>query len=49
MGFQLMLYVSILTGLWNWKQWTKENIREWSSIVAPTLLIFGFGVVADGI
>ena len=40
-GFQLMLYVSILTGLLNWKQWTKENIREWSSIVDPPLLIFG--------
>ena len=40
-GFQLMLYVSILTGLWNWKRWTKENIREWSLIVAPPLLIFG--------
>ena len=40
-GFQLMLYVSILTGLLHWKQWTKVSVREWSLIVAPPLLIFG--------
>ncbi|MCX7388361.1 MAG: hypothetical protein NTX48_16980, partial [Planctomycetales bacterium] len=40
-GFQLMLYVSILTGLWNWKRWTKEGCREWWLIVLPPVLIFG--------
>lgn len=40
-GFQLMLYVSMLHGLWNWKRWTRESIREWSLIVTPPLLIFG--------
>ena len=40
-GFQLMLYVSILHGLWNWKRWTKESFREWSLIALPPLLIFG--------
>ena len=36
-----MLYVSILTGLWNWKRWTRDGIRERSLIVTPPLLIFG--------
>jgi len=40
-GFQLMLYVSILHGLYHWKRWTKHSIREWSFIVLPPLLIFG--------
>jgi len=40
-GFQLMLYVSIVHGLWYWKRWTKESFREWSLIVLPPLLIFG--------
>ena len=39
-GFQLLLYVSILHGLWNWKRWTPQSIREWSFIVVPPLLIF---------
>ena len=40
-GFQLMLYAGVLTGLWNWKRWTRDGIREWSLIVTPPLLIFG--------
>lgn len=40
-GFQLMLYVSILHGLWNWKRWTRESLCEWTLIVTPPLLIFG--------
>ena len=40
-GFQLMLYASILHGFWYWKLWTRESIREWSLIVTPPLLIFG--------
>ncbi|MEI6540165.1 MAG: hypothetical protein WCO86_11670, partial [Planctomycetota bacterium] len=40
-GFQLMLYASIVHGLWYWKRWTKERFREWSLIVLPPLLIFG--------
>lgn len=40
-GFQLMLFASILNGLWIWKQWSRESIREWSLIVTPPLLIFG--------
>ena len=40
-GFQLMLYISILNGLYHWKHWTKHSIREWSFIVLPPLLIFG--------
>jgi hypothetical protein len=39
-GFQLMLYVSILHGLWDWRRWTKESFREWSLIVLPPVLIF---------
>ncbi len=40
-GFQLMLYLSILHGLCNWKHWTRESFREWSKIVLPPVLIFG--------
>jgi len=40
-GFQLMLYASILHGLWNCKRWSRDSIREWSLIVTPPLLIFG--------
>ncbi len=40
-GFQLMLYVSILHGLWTWRRWSKESFREWSLIVLPPVLIFG--------
>ena len=40
-GFQLMLYGSVLHGLWNWKRWTKEGCREWWLIVLPPVLIFG--------
>jgi hypothetical protein len=39
-GFQLMLYVSILNGLWRWKQWTRDGIREWSLVVFTPLAIF---------
>ena len=39
-GFQILLYVSILHGLWNWKRWTRESIREWAFIVLPPVLIF---------
>jgi hypothetical protein len=39
-GFQLMLYVSILHGLWSWKRWTGDTVREWSLIVLPPVLIF---------
>lgn len=39
-GFQLMLYVSILQGIWGWRRWTRDGIREWSLIVVPPLLIF---------
>jgi len=40
-GFQLMLYASIVSGLWSWRKWTRESVREWSLIVVPPLLIFG--------
>lgn len=40
-GFQLMLYVSILHGLYHCKRWTKHSIREWSFVVLPPLLVFG--------
>jgi 4-amino-4-deoxy-L-arabinose transferase-like glycosyltransferase len=40
-GFQILLYVSVLHGVWCWKMWTRESIREWSFILIPPLLIFG--------
>ncbi|MEI6539991.1 MAG: glycosyltransferase family 39 protein, partial [Planctomycetota bacterium] len=40
-GFQLMLYSSVVHGLWDWRKWTRETVREWSLIVVPPLLIFG--------
>ena len=40
-GFQLLLYISILHGLWSWRQWTHSSVREWSLVVVPALLIFG--------
>ena len=39
-GFQLMLYVSILHGFWGWKRWTRDGIREWALILVPPVLIF---------
>jgi hypothetical protein len=40
-GFQLMLYASVFNGIWFWRKWTRESVREWSLIVVPPLLIFG--------
>jgi 4-amino-4-deoxy-L-arabinose transferase-like glycosyltransferase len=40
LGFQILLYVSILHGLRNWKKWTRHSIRYWTMIVLPPVVIF---------
>lgn len=40
-GFQLMLYASIVHGLWYWKRWTKESVRKWHLIVIAPVAIIG--------
>lgn len=36
-----MLYASILHGLWYWRQWSRESIRNSLLIAIPPVLIFG--------
>ena len=31
-GFQLMLYVSIVSGILSWRKWTQESVREWDCV-----------------
>ena len=38
-GFQILLYTSILHGLYHWKRWTKRSMGSWSLIVVPPLLV----------
>lgn len=38
-GFQLMLYVSVLTSLWRWKSWTRESVFRWSVILLPSVIV----------
>ncbi len=39
-GFQLILYVSIAQGLWNWRRWTQASLVKWSSVIVPPLTVF---------